>query len=105
MIRLPVAGYADSTLTAYSEEDWTEDDPEIEAVCAAYRAGKRRALVFDAGQAEALWAGLVTLSNTEDEAATQERRDPERRRMCRAASVGLSGLAGKAFDVLRAREG
>ena len=96
-VRVPVTGWAHSTLTAYAEEDWSADDPEIEAACAAYRAGKGRALVVTLENAERVCGGLVTLSNTEDEVA-ERRRDPaEQRRMARWASLGLSGLHSRAW--------
>ena len=96
-VRVPVTGWAHSTLTAYAEEDWSVDDPEIEAVCVAYRAGKGRALVVTLESAEAICGGLTTLSNTEDEAA-ERRRDPaDQRRMARWASLSLSGLHSRAW--------
>ena len=97
--RYPVRGYAGSTLTAYAEQDWTEDAPEIEAVCAAFRAGDHRALVVKEGMEDQVDAGLTVLSNIEDAVAEDERRrlprnrDVERARMARAAAAGLSTLA------------
>jgi hypothetical protein len=102
MARFPVSGFAESTLCAYAEEDWSGadglGDPGIHAVVLAYRAGNGKALVVDRATYEAVWSGLVDLSNTEDEIAENERkqpvsrRDPERMRYARAACVGLSNL-------------
>jgi hypothetical protein len=97
--RLPVRGYALSTLVAYAEERWHEDAPEIEAACAALRAGGGSALLVAPEEALLVASGLVELSNTEDEDAEREarlpvaRRDPERLRHLRAACSGLSTLA------------
>ena len=104
-VRVPVSGWAVSTLTAYAEEDWSEEDPGIEAVCAAYQAGKGRALVVSMENAAIVCEGLVTLSNTEDEAAERRNTPPETRRMARWASLGLSGLHSRvwrAADALKA---
>jgi hypothetical protein len=101
-LRLPVGGFALSTLAAYAEEYWGDDAPEIEAVTAALRAGGGSALVFDAADAERVADGLTALSNTEDGEAEGEarlpkdQRDPERARVLRAAATGLSTLSGKA---------
>ena len=103
-LRIPVHGYAHSTLTAYSEETWTDDAPEIEAVCAAYRAGGHRALLVQAGQAEQVLAGLTSLSNTEDELASdrnEKRRHPEGARMAGAASRGISGISVRLCRAMR----
>ncbi len=101
-MRLPVGGFALSTLTAYAEECWGDDAPEIEAVTAALRAGGGSSLVFNAADADHVADGLTALSNTEDEEAEAEarlpksQRDPERVRMLRAAATGLSTLSCKA---------
>lgn len=97
-----VSGYAESTIAAYAEEDWSGadglGDPGIHAVVLAYRAGGGNALVVERATYEAVWSGLVDLSNTEDEIAEMERkqpasrRDPERLKYARAACVGLSNL-------------
>jgi len=97
--RLPVRGYALSTLAAYAEERWDEEAPEIEAACAALRAGGGSTLLVAPEEALLVASGLVTLSNSEDEDVEREarlpaaRRDPERLRMLRAARSGLSTLA------------
>jgi hypothetical protein len=99
--RFPVTGYAESTIAAYAEEDWTGadglGDPGIAAVVAAYKAGGGTALVVDPIVASLVIEGLTDLSNTEDEVAEAERkkgakRDPDRQRHARAACVGLSNL-------------
>ena len=92
----PVRGWATSTLDAYSSEDWTTDAPEIEAVCAAYRRGNRRALVFDAADFDQVLDGLTTLANTEGERGedrTERKRDPEGALFARLASRGLSAVS------------
>jgi hypothetical protein len=101
-MRFPISGFAESTVCAYAEEDWSGSDglgdPGIHAVVLAYRAGNGTGLVVDASTYEAVWSGLVDLSNTEDEIAEEERkkaparRDPERMKYARAACVGLSNL-------------
>ena len=90
-----------STVEIYASEDWAEDAPEIEAVCAAWRAGGRRArLLVDPATADLVRDGLVTLSNTEDEQAEgrNRHRDPEVRRIARGACSGLSAASGRLFD-------
>lgn len=73
----------------------------------AYEAGKRKALVVSRAEADAVIAGLTVLANTEDEQAEAERkrpvskRDPERARMTRAASDGLSALSTRIFKAFR----
>jgi hypothetical protein len=73
----------------------------------AYEAGKRKALVVSRADADTVIAGLTVLANTEDEHAEAERkrpvskRDPERARMTRAASDGLSALATRIFKAFR----
>lgn len=100
-VRLPVRGYALSTLLAYAEERWADDAPEIEAACEALRAGGGSTLLVKPSSMPLVVDGLIALSNTEDEEAEREarlplaRRDPERLRMLRAASTGLSGLAAR----------
>lgn len=104
-VRVPVSGWAHSVLEPCCELEWKED-PEIEAVCAAYRAGKGRALVVSMENAALVCEGLTTLSNTEDEAAERRNTPPETRRMARWASLGLSGLHNRvwrATDALKAR--
>jgi hypothetical protein len=101
-VRFPVSGFAESTLCAYAEEDWSGadglGDPGIHAVVLAYRAGGGKALVVTPESADLVGEGLTDLSNTEDEVAEEERkkaprqRDPDRMRFARAASNGLSGL-------------
>jgi hypothetical protein len=96
--RFRVAGFAEATLFAYAEEAWPED-PDLDAACAAFRAGGRIALLVEPGSARAVVAGLHRLANTEDEIAEEERRwhparrDADRARMARAAASGLSTLA------------
>jgi hypothetical protein len=111
----PVRGFAGSTLDAEAdglrdfpdEDDGDEDDAAIRAVVRAYEAGKRKALVVSRAEADAVIAGLTVLANTEDEQAEAERkrpvskRDPERARMTRAASDGLSALSTRIFKAFR----
>lgn len=95
-MRIPVRGWAASTLEAYAEEDWSEDDPSLEAVCAAFRRGGGRALVVDHAGVDQVLDGLTTLSNTEDARAEDKnarRSDPEGTRFARWASNGLSRLS------------
>lgn len=113
--RFPVQGFAASTLDAEAdrlrdspdEDDGDEDDAAIRAVVRAYEAGKRKALVVSRADADGMIAGLTILANTEDERAEAERkrpaskRDPERARMTRAASDGLSALSTRIFKAFR----
>lgn len=95
-MRVAVRGWAASSLEIHSEEDWTDDAPEVEAACLAFRRGLRRCLVFSLNEADAVVDGLTTLSNTEDERAedrAERRRDPEGTRYARLSSDGLSELS------------
>ena len=100
-MRFLIRGYAESTVACYSEEEWSEEWPEIEAACESLRLGAGRALVVSPETIEQVVAGLIVLSNTEDEIAERERRQPidrrdsERLRSARAASIGLSTLASR----------
>lgn len=108
MIRVPVRGWAASTLEPYAEEDWSTDAPEIEAVCRAFRRGDRKALAFYPSEADAVLDGLASLSNTEDERAedkNEKRRDPEGARIARLASNGLTKLSQRAFAAVRSFSG
>ena len=103
-MKIPVHGYAASTLEIYGEEDWTTDAPEIEAACAAFRRGNKRALVFDRAAADAVLDGLTTLSNTEDEQAVDRalrKHNPESARFARLASDGLSRVSVRLCAELR----
>jgi hypothetical protein len=96
VIRIPVRGWAASSIEIHAEESWVDDAPEIEAVCAAFRRGNRRALAFDLADADLVLDGLTTLSNTEDERAEDlnaKRRDPGSTRCARLSSDGLSKLS------------
>ena len=102
-VRVPVSGWAHSVLEPCCELEWKED-PEIEAVCAAYRAGKGQALVVSIDNAKLVRDGLVMLSDIEDEMADRRNTHPETRRMARWSSDGLSGLyirLCRAVDALR----
>ena len=104
MIRVRCAGWAASSLEIHAEESWTGDAPEIEAVCAAFRLGGKKALVFDIADADLVLDGLTTLSNTEDERAEDKnakRRDPEGTRYARLSSNGLSALGCRTFVTVR----
>lgn len=106
-IRLPVDGYAHSTLQMYSEPGIVDhddpDDADIAAVIAAYNG---KSLRFEPQQAEQIARGLTDLSNTEDEDCERRKKerhpDPEGIRFCRAASLGLSTLAMHAHRAGRA---
>ena len=103
MARFAVSGFAESTLCAYAEEDWTGadglGDAGIAAVVAAYKLGNGTGLVVTRESADLVCDGLTDLSNTEDEIAEIDRkkaprqRDPERMKYARLASNGLSSLA------------
>lgn len=97
MTRLPLSPFALSTVAAYTEEDWSTDAPDIEAVCRAYRAGGGASLLVAPSDVEAVARGLVTLANTEDETCEGRHRspDPETRRHSRAARDGLSAAHGR----------
>ncbi len=104
MFTVRLSALALSTVEIYADEDWTEDAPEIEAVCAAWRAGGRRArLLVDPATADLVRDGLVTLGNTEDEQAEGRNRhpDPEVRRIARGACSGLGASSGLLFDEAR----
>ena len=104
-LRVPVRGWAASSIEIHAEESWSEDAPEIEAVCAAFRLGGRKALAFDLADADLVVDGLTTLSNTEDERAedkNQKRRDPEGTRYARLSSDGLSSLSIRVCRAVRA---
>lgn len=112
LLRVPIPdGWALSTLEVYAAEDWREvpDAGDLEAACAAYRAGgpyltgdAPRRLVFTEEDAPRVAAGLVELCNTEDELAEGRNRleDPERRRWARHASRGLSTLAARVWALV-----
>jgi hypothetical protein len=100
-IRIPIRGNAQGALQIYAEEDWSAEDPELQAACEAARRGRFAALVFDQADSARVMDGLITLANTHDEEAEAEARkpngdrDPERLRMLRAATAGLSTLSSK----------
>lgn len=105
MITVTLSPLATSTVQIYADEDWTDDAPEIEAVCRAWRAGGRRErLVVDPAEVEQVIDGLTTLSNTEDENAEGRNRhpDPEVRRIARGACQGLSGASSRLGRMARA---
>ena len=94
MIRLALPTWAASTVQIHAEEDWSDDDPDLEAVCAAWRAAPGSDhLAIAPGAEDAVRRGLIGLANAEDEDA--ERRDlpSEDRRIARWACTGLSGAA------------
>ena len=92
MIRVPVRGWAASTLEPYAEEDWSTDAPEIEAVCRAFRRGDRKALAFYPSEADAVLDGLASLSNTDDERAEDKNEKRRDRRRRTAPAVGRGHL-------------
>lgn len=107
--RFPVRGYAESTLLCAAElyEDPLPDDPigdnddDIRAVVAAWRAGKTKAIVVEARSLLPILRGLTALANGEDETAEMEaarpldQRHPDDIRAARAASWGLTNLSGR----------
>lgn len=110
--RFAVSGFAESTLCAYAEEDWSGadgmGDAGIAAVVAAYKLGNGTGLIVTADTADVVCDGLTDLSNTEDEIAEEERktaaygRDPERMKYARLASNGLSALGMRIARAFRA---
>ena len=106
-IRLPVRGYAESSLLCAAEvcEDPRPGDPaddsddDIVAAVRAWRRGKSKALVVEADDALAVVRGLNSLANGEDATAEMEmrrplaKRDPQTIRAARSACEGLTGLA------------
>lgn len=104
MIRVRCAGWAASSIDIHAEESWTEDAPEIEKVCAAFRLGGKKAVAFDLADADLVIDGLSTLSNTEDERAEDKnakQRDPEGTRFARLSSDGLSKLSIRVCAAVR----
>lgn len=102
-----VTGFAASTLDGVAEmadvaeEMGDEDAPMLRAVANAYQRG---ALRFNRAEAEAIWRGLMDLSNGEDayaEDRNHQRADPEGVRMARAAATGLATLTRKVSQALR----
>jgi hypothetical protein len=104
LIRIPVRGFAHSTLLCcfemYAEdaEDEDEDCRNLAAVAAAFQRGKFRALAFAPSDARAIRFGVLDLLNGEDSVAEAEarkpkhKRDPDTIRHARAARDGLSGI-------------
>lgn len=118
MIRLPIRGFAVSTLHAYAEEGILDADDradeEMADLCAAvdaYTAGgpyltseAPRYLVFDDAVADRVRRGLIDLANGEDDEADARRRnDPEGARYSRAACRGLSTLAQRVAKEMKRR--
>lgn len=62
VIRVRCAGWAASSLEIHAEESWMDDAPEIEAVCAAFRLGGKKALVFNLAEADIVIDGLTMLA-------------------------------------------
>lgn len=107
ILRIPVRGFAISTLHAYAEEGILDasdrGDEDMADVCAAVDAyiageaiatGATRYLLMPIDAADAVRRGLIELANTEDDEADARRvRDPEGARYSRAACRGLSMLA------------
>ncbi len=62
-MRFRVGGFAESTICAYAEEDWSGadglGDPGIDAVVSAYRAAQGRALIVDATNRDRVLEGLT----------------------------------------------
>lgn len=94
MIRLSLPTWAASTVQIYAEEDWSGDDPDLEAVCAAWRAAPGSDhLAIAPGAEGAVRRGLIGLANAEDENAGRRDLPGEDRRIARWACAGLSGAA------------
>jgi cation transport regulator ChaB len=89
-----VRGYAETTIDAYAEEDWRDDEsPEIYAVCSAWQRDRRRLAVTPDTAHKIAW-GLIEMANTEDCAAEiNKKKAPECAAMSRAARDGLSTAA------------
>lgn len=104
LIRIPVRGFAHSTLLCcfemYAEdaEDQDEDCRHLAAVAAAYQRGNFKALAFAPSDVRAIRFGLLDLMNGEDFVAEAEakkpkhKRDPDTVRHARAARDGLSSI-------------
>ncbi len=107
MIRLPVRGFASSTLDGVremadaAEELGDEDAPAFRLLADAYDGD---ALRFEARDGETLFRVLVDLANSED-ATAEHNPDAEARRMARAARDGLGTLATKALRAWQATRG
>jgi hypothetical protein len=71
------------------------DDDADRLVDRCWAAGDRRALVFDPGEAEALWAALRDLSNAEDDFAEDPSRDREMRRFSARAARSLGAIGSR----------
>jgi hypothetical protein len=110
VIRVRLADFAASTVEIYASEDWSEEAPQIEAVCRAWReSGRTNWLNVEPEQAETVIDGLVVLANTEDDEVERLGRLPrlaereacgEQRKYAKAACSGLSGAASRLASAL-----
>lgn len=94
LLRVHLATWAASTVQIHAEEDWSDDAPDLEAVCAAWRnapGSDHLAVAPDA--VETVWRGLIDLANAEDTDAGRRDLPAEERRIARHASDGLSAAA------------
>jgi hypothetical protein len=71
------------------------DDDAERLLARCWAAGDRRALVFDPGEAEALWAALRDLSNAEDDFAEDRSQDREMRRLAGRAARSLGAIGSR----------
>jgi hypothetical protein len=104
LIRIPVRGFAHSTLLCcfemYAEDaqDEDEDCRNLAAVAAAFQRGRFKALAFAPSDVRAIRFGVLDLLNGEDSVVEVEakkpkhKRDPDTIRHARAARDGLSGI-------------
>lgn len=90
-IRLPVC--AASVIEVYSEEDWTDEDADLEALCALYREQRSSRLRVPTGQGPTIARALIQLSNLYGDMAEGLAPMEGSKAFCRAAERGLSTAA------------
>ena len=99
MTRILLAPFAASTVALCAEEDWTEDDADIEAACAAWRATPGEAIGVTPATASAVARGLIALANAEDAVAESGSTPSDERRHARHARDGLSTAARRVMSI------